>query len=277
MDYKIINNRVQTRALEFHIVDHCNLRCDHCCSFSPLLKKWTVDLKQFEEDLINVKRVVEPQFLKIVGGEPLLHPELEELLVIAKRVNVSPNVSLTTNGFLLEKLSQKSWDLITMLTVSLYPEPALPKEILKYAATQAKKRNIKVSWKTQDKFTCLDRVERATYEDAKYTFQGCWIRHRCNSIKNGRFYCCTRPQYIQKFAQNGEEFLNDGILLADSNDAKLSIELKNHLEGSEPLNSCFICHGGHAPLDTHSQLTGKEISRKRERLRIIASPVQKNI
>ncbi len=76
MEYKIVNGRVETRALEYHIVDHCNLRCDQCCSFSPMLKSWQVDPDQFEKDLLQVGKFVAPSFLKIVGGEPLLHPEL---------------------------------------------------------------------------------------------------------------------------------------------------------------------------------------------------------
>mgnify|MGYP003339364609 CR=1 FL=1 len=80
-----------------------------------------------------------------------------------------------------------------MLSVSLYPEPALPKDLIRYVAREAARRNIEVSWKMQDKFTCLDRTALATTEQATETFAGCWIRHRCNSIKNGRFYSCTRP------------------------------------------------------------------------------------
>ena len=30
MEYGILEGKVQTRALEYHIADHCNLRCDHC-------------------------------------------------------------------------------------------------------------------------------------------------------------------------------------------------------------------------------------------------------
>src|SRR4051812_37795747 len=83
MRYKITDGRVQTRALEYHIVDHCNLHCDQCCSFSPILPKWACDPETFRKDLLKIKTALAPQFLKIVGGEPLLHPRLVELLTIA--------------------------------------------------------------------------------------------------------------------------------------------------------------------------------------------------
>ena len=98
MEYGIEDGRVRTRALEYHIADHCNLRCDHCCSFSPILKKWFADPDEFERDLSAVGRVVRPEFVKIVGGEPLLHPQLERLLIIAKSLAVGPRIQFRHGG-----------------------------------------------------------------------------------------------------------------------------------------------------------------------------------
>jgi GTP 3',8-cyclase len=271
--YRIADGRVRTRALEYHIADHCNLRCDHCCSFSPILKKWFADPETFERDLTAVRRVVAPEFVKIVGGEPLLHPELERLLVIAKGLAVAPRIQLTTNGLLIERLTARGWESISMLAVSLYPEPSLPKELIRFIAREAAARRIEVSWKMQDKFTCLDRTDLAGYEDAKSTFEGCWIRHRCNSIRNGRFYCCTRPQYVQKFASEPSRFLEDGIRVDDPNEVALAHRIKEHLERTEPLHSCFLCNGGDARLDTNRQLTTIEVRRKREGLTELAGAI----
>lgn len=266
MTYPLIDGKVRTRALEYHIADHCNLRCDHCCSYSPILKKWLADPEAFESDLRAVGKVVAPQFLKIVGGEPLLHPELERLLVVAKSLRVAPRIQLTTNGLLIDRLTARSWDSIDMLAVSLYPEPSVPKDTIRYMAREAARRNIEVSWKVQDKFTCLDRDGPAEPDDVRRVFQDCWIRHRCNSIKDGRFYCCTRPQYVQKFAERPDPFRDDGVPVYDSDTPALALRVKAHLERIEPLNSCLLCNGGNAPLDTHRQLSPREIGVKRDRL-----------
>ncbi len=266
MDYSIVDGKVQTRALEYHIADHCNLRCDHCCSFSPILKKWLADPLEFESDLRAVGRVVAPQFLKIVGGEPLLHPDLERLLAMAKSLDVGRRIQLTTNGFLLERLTPRAWECIDVLAVSLYPEPALPKPLIRFIARAARSRNIQVSWKVQDKFTCLDRSELASYEDAENTFRDCWIRHRCHSIKRGHFYSCTRPQYVQKFATDPQKFLEDGIAVHDADPGALALRIKRHLERSEPLSTCFLCNGGDAPLQTHRQLSPVSVRVKREQM-----------
>lgn len=266
VDYPIVDGQVRTRALEYHVTDHCNLRCDHCCSYSPILKKWFADPDVFTADLLAVRRVVRPEFLKIVGGEPLLHPELERLLAVAHELQVGARVQLTTNGLLLRRLSPRSWDSIQMLSVSLYPEPALPKDLIRYIARQAARRNIEVSWKTQDKFTCLDRESLATAEETRDIYADCWIRHRCHSIRNGRFYSCTRPQYIQTFAVDGPSFAADGIPVDDPDAAALSRRIRDLLIRPEPLRSCSICNGGNARLDTHRQLSPRSIQAKREQL-----------
>lgn len=273
MDYPIIGGKVRTRALEYHVTDHCNLRCDHCCSFSPILRKWSADPADFERDLRAVRRAVAPEFVKIVGGEPLLHPELERLLAIAKELDVAPRIQLTTNGVLLDRLTPRGWDSIDMLAVSLYPEPALDRSRLRWIARQAAQRHIEVSWKVQDKFTCLDRNSAASHDVATRVFRECWIRHRCNSIKNGRFYCCTRPQYVQKFAPSPELFREDGVPVDDPDAAALALRIKAHLERSEPLHSCFLCNGGNAPLETNRQLTTIEVQGKRERMTALAGRI----
>ena len=38
--YDVVDGRVRTRALEAHVIDHCNLKCAECCSLSPLLPPW---------------------------------------------------------------------------------------------------------------------------------------------------------------------------------------------------------------------------------------------
>jgi organic radical activating enzyme len=269
--YKIVEGKVQTRSLEYHVADHCNLRCDHCCSYSPLLKKWFAEPEIVERDLRAASRGVAPTYLKIVGGEPLLHPELERLLCVAKSLEIAPILQLTTNGLLIERLTPRAWDSLDILTVSLYPEPRLPKSLIRFIAREAATHNVRVNWKTQDKFNCMDRAESAGYDETKTVFERCWLRYRCNCVKDGRFYCCTRPQYVRRMAVDPDSFLEDGVdvLTPDG----LAERIKEYLERSEPLQSCFLCQGGDAPLETNRQLTAIEVRRKRESLTNIVSSV----
>jgi hypothetical protein len=211
--------------------------------------------------------------LKIVGGEPLLHPQLVDLLKITRELKVAPETSITTNGHLIRRMPEEAWGLFEMLTVSIYPSPPLSKETLRFIHAKAKEHSIRVSWKVQDKFVTLDRVDKANYDQAKETYKGCWIHHRCNSLKNGRFYSCTRPQYIQKFAANPGRFADDGVDLYSVDEADLSKVLQKHLLSEEPLNSCFLCQGGQADSKNHFQLDRKMIGEKRELLKEISAKI----
>lgn len=160
-----------------------------------------------------------------------------------------------------------------MLTVSIYPSPELSKETLKWIRQKAAAHKISVSWKIQDKFVNLNRSEKSSYEEAKATFQGCWIHHRCNSIKDGRFYSCTRPQYIQRIAANPLDFKEDGVDLYAHPEEKLAELIKAHLESSEPIKTCFLCKGGQSNLSTQRQMSPVEIKEQRETLVKICSQI----
>ena len=119
MDYPIVDGRVRTRALEYHITDHCNLRCDHCCSFSPILKKWLADPVAFREDLIAVRRVVRPEFLnrvdEIIMFQPLLKKEVLGIIKIQlanlKKLVAQNGITLEFSDYLVEYLAEQGFDI----------------------------------------------------------------------------------------------------------------------------------------------------------------------
>ena len=74
-------------------------------------------------DLSVAARVLAPRVFKLVGGEPLLHPELVELVEVARRAAIAPRISLTTNGLLLPRMSEPFWRGLDAVTISLYPRP----------------------------------------------------------------------------------------------------------------------------------------------------------
>ena len=104
-DIEIIDGRIPTPSLEVHIVDHCNLRCAECCSLSPLLPEHYVKPEDMRHDLELATRVVKPTYLKLVGGEPLLHPNIIDCLQSARPF--ADILSVTTNAILLEKMNDE--------------------------------------------------------------------------------------------------------------------------------------------------------------------------
>ena len=86
--------------VEVVITPSCNLNCKGCANFMPLyqLKKSvsTEQIKQTVSALLSVSGRVD--VLKLIGGEPFLHPELSELLTFVLGNPKVKKVMLTTNG-----------------------------------------------------------------------------------------------------------------------------------------------------------------------------------
>lgn len=90
------------------IVDHCNLNCKSCGHFSPLAPMSFLDIKSFEKDLFRLNELLNGKIhcLELMGGEALLHPQLEDFIKITAKY-VTGEKNLCANGVLLPKLPDK--------------------------------------------------------------------------------------------------------------------------------------------------------------------------
>lgn len=80
------------------INEHCNLTCPVCFANSSPALSGTRSLKEIEAMLDTlVKSEVEPDLVQISGGEPTLHPEILEILHLAKSKPIR-HLMLNTNG-----------------------------------------------------------------------------------------------------------------------------------------------------------------------------------
>jgi hypothetical protein len=257
--YPIVDGKVVTRALEAHVVDHCNLTCAECCSLSPHLPQWSVEPAALASDLAHATRILAPRVFKLVGGEPLLHPQLVELVEIVRSSGIAPRISVTTNGLLLERMPDALWHAIDALTISLYPRPALSAASRAGIEERAARFEVVLNWKQQDEFVVMTRTSPT--DDAAATaaiHDGCWIRERCHMVRAGRFYTCTRPPHFQAYYRGELDFTGDGIVLADAT----ADSVHAYLTGTQPLEACAHCFGGSNAMVRHRLLTRDELMRR---------------
>ena len=79
------------------VTRRCNLSCGYCSEFDNHSQPVPLELLKERIDAIHRLRVVNTSLL---GGEPLMHPDIVEIVAYANRKN---QVSITTNGFLLKE------------------------------------------------------------------------------------------------------------------------------------------------------------------------------
>lgn len=90
------------KKVYIEITNVCNLKCEFC----PMTQRTPkfMDLDTFEKILYDIKSFTDYIYLH-VKGEPLLHPELDKFLDLAKEHSFLVNI--TTNGTLIDKVKYK--------------------------------------------------------------------------------------------------------------------------------------------------------------------------
>ena len=108
--------------LRISITDRCNLRCIYCRPMEGISLKGHDDILRYEEILRVVSRAVALGFVKVrlTGGEPLVRRGFVEFAAELKKLKGLEDISLTTNGILLEKYADAIFKAgITRINISL--------------------------------------------------------------------------------------------------------------------------------------------------------------
>ena len=96
------------RNLRVSLTDRCSLRCTYCMPFN--FDKWlpTESLLTANE-LVNVIDIAVSQGVsevRLTGGEPLLRPDIVEIVSRINSLEKAPELSMTTNGVALAKVAK---------------------------------------------------------------------------------------------------------------------------------------------------------------------------
>ena len=91
--------------LRISVTDRCNLRCIYCMPPEGVELVSHDDILSFEEILLAVRAAVSLGIdkIRITGGEPLVRSGIVELVSMIAAVEGVKDISMTTNGILLDK------------------------------------------------------------------------------------------------------------------------------------------------------------------------------
>ncbi len=120
------------RDLRISVMDRCNFRCPYCMPEDKYHKDFrflsSSERLSFEE-IVRLTRLFADmgvQKLRITGGEPLLRPELPDLIGDLSGIDGLDDIALTTNGILLAQhaaaLKAAGLDRVTVSLDSLDPQ-----------------------------------------------------------------------------------------------------------------------------------------------------------
>jgi len=258
--YRLKDGRILNRTCEVNIVEHCNLRCRSCTHLSPVLPKHFIDPGALSSDLTTLARSYHATVLKILGGEPLLHPNLLDVIMAARESQVAEKMEIWTNGLLLPRMERRVWEAVDSVRISLYPGRSLKQHQLDRCIDLAHQNNVPIRYKRYQAFQ-ESYSEQGTEDPSlvKRIYATCNEAHRwrCHTVANGWFFKCPQSYMIPKGTSLGPEATHrNGIKIDDS--PEFRDRLLSYLTSPEPLPACHNCLGSAGRWFEHQQVRREE-------------------
>jgi cyclic pyranopterin phosphate synthase len=94
--------------LRVSVIDRCNLRCTYCMPAEGVAWLPKPDLLSADElvRIVAIAVTAGVTEVRLTGGEPLLRPDLVEIVAGISSLPNAPSMSLTTNGMRLQRLAE---------------------------------------------------------------------------------------------------------------------------------------------------------------------------
>jgi organic radical activating enzyme len=256
--YEIRHSKIYSPRCEINLTSHCNLACRGCSHLSPVMPRSFADPAVVEHDLSRLARHYRVQTVRLLGGEPLLHPGLLEIVAAVRASSIAERICVVTNGVLLGRMPVEFWQQVDKVSISVYPGREPPPDQLQQFRQQAD------SYGTVLELNPFDRFRVPYAEDGtsdlplvRRIYQTCKVAHvwRCHTVQSGYFYKCPQsvllPQVLGR-ERGFDPITLDGIEIVDS--PSFGSQLLAYLQSEEPLQSCRNCLGTVGNVFPHEQL-----------------------
>jgi hypothetical protein len=145
--------------------------------------------------------------IRLMGGEPLLHPELLTFCNFTRNLYPNTNVSIYTNGILLLKMPDEFWKTCSenniLVKITYYPIDLSIAEIKR----KAKNNNVRLKIPKQIKHF-FKHLNIDGDSDPKASFSNCRLMFQTPQLRNGKLFPCFFPAYVHIFSQFFNHSLN---------------------------------------------------------------------
>ncbi|WP_051199898.1 glycosyltransferase [Butyrivibrio sp. FCS006] len=180
--------------LEYHVAWHCNLKCKGCGHYSNLQEDpMFSDLGQYEKDLGQLHKFVSNiADIRLMGGEPLLNPELGKFIEVTRKEFPHARIAVASNGILIpscdDSLMRSMKKYRARFDVTCYPPTY---KILDKIREKCSKFGVEliVSDLVNEFFACSDGTETS---NAKENWENCESKEY-HFLYNGKLAVCGLP------------------------------------------------------------------------------------
>ncbi|MGN0340404.1 MAG: radical SAM protein [Lachnospira sp.] len=176
---------------EVPITDKCNLNCKGCLFACNGMKQFEdVPYEHLRKDAVRMSELFyDIPWIRILGGEPLLHPDIIDILKIYRSIYVDSEIDLCTNGLLIPKMNEEFFECLRENRITVHVSGYKPTyNMLDRIDERLKQSGVQ--------YTVLKREEFAKYytlepdNDADESFRGC-IASGCRELYRGKLMRCS--------------------------------------------------------------------------------------
>lgn len=234
------------RSVDLMLTEKCSLRCRDCSNLMQYYKHPVnfnlEDLKvTFDKFLSKVDRIGE---LRIIGGEPLMHPEFYKIVQWYKDCNKIGKIGVWTNGTIFP--SKEIREVLNVkkmrMRFSDYGQLAYHlSDWIKYC----EETNIDYEVNKMDEWHDLGELKKRNYseETLKKIYQSCECRNLPTFLK-GRLYNCPYAANADNLhAMQRKDAILDFFDFSNENVDYTTVDIKNFLEKRNYLMACDYCSG----------------------------------
>ena len=229
------------------LAEHCNLKCCGCDHFAPLAEQEFADIGVFENDFARLSELLNGEAVSIglMGGEPLLHPQVKDFLYIARKYFPKTRIRVVSNGVLLLKQKDDFWKSCRqnniVIEITKYPIKLKFDEMKKIASIFGVTMAFRDDTGEVQKTSYHIPLDIEGRQDASSNFIKCFHSNVTIFFKKGRLYTCTiapNAHHFNKFFNiDMQTSVDDSI---DIYKAQSAQEIFQFL--SKPIPFCRYCY-----------------------------------
>lgn len=187
------------------VAEHCNLNCAYCDHFAPLSPPRFADLELYKRDMQRMAELLGDSisYIAIEGGEPLLNPDIELFIEIARRYHKTCAIKILSNGLLLPQMKPSFWACLrnnnTTLKITKYPIEYDYLELERIANNQ----HVFMEYANDvscEKTMIHQALDLEGGQNADESFKNCYMTNGiCAQLIEGKFFTCNVAANLRIF------------------------------------------------------------------------------
>jgi len=194
-----MDTREKVCNLEINVSLGCNLKCEYCSHLGRFMKG-VIPWEEIKHWFQSWNQKILPDCVRIMGGEPLLHPDLEMILRETKEYWPDSSMELITNGLLLHKSSPELLSFIRDIPYKVkvskhFDDPEYNRlfnrgiAVLRRYAIEPEVEQSHLHWRKCYQIEA-DGNTKPFQSDPEKAWENCFIKNICPTLFDNKLYRC---------------------------------------------------------------------------------------